>query len=82
MLTWDEFSAGVACRACDRPWDDRMLPESPYEAQFAAEHSGGGRHALAGAQTQHCLTCCPPPPLSPETLDRVVELLREMGQKR
>lgn len=80
MLTWQEMQDGVPCRACGRPWDERGLPADPEaDAAFSVAHKGGGRHALAGCQTVHCLACCPPPPLSPDTIDRVVALLRSMA---
>lgn len=76
-LTWEQFEAGMPCLACGRVWDDRGCELDPeVEAAFAAAHAGGGRHTLAGSETVHCLSCCPPPPLSPAQIDQLVLLLR------
>lgn len=81
-LTWEEFVDGEPCRGCNRPWDASKPLSKRTERAFAAAHAGGGRHGLAGSEIEHCLTCCAPPPLSPETIDRLVALLHGMRRRR
>lgn len=34
-----------------------------------------GRHSVSGSLTMHCMKCCPPPPLSPTQIERIVSVL-------
>jgi hypothetical protein len=91
-LTYDEFLAGETCRACNEPLvDDRgntpailhMTDEQrPFwdveDARYDAAHSDcrAGRWTVAPGGPTHCMNCCPPPPMSPATIDKVARLLR------
>jgi hypothetical protein len=89
-LTYKELEAGVPCRGCGRPIcpspldvvgndmpaiPDKVLIELD-DAAFIARHAacGATRWSLQGARTTHCSRCCPPPPLSPATINRVADI--------
>jgi hypothetical protein len=46
--------------------------------RYARQHGDcrGGRQRV-GHGPQHCFECCPPPPMSPEQIERVAAILRE-----
>jgi hypothetical protein len=89
-LTYKELEAGVPCRGCGRPIcpspldvvgndmpaiPDKVLIELD-DAAFLARHAacGATRWSLQGARTTHCSRCCPSPPLSPATINRVADV--------
>jgi hypothetical protein len=80
----------IACRGCGLPMHDRRGDWPPllrmdsderaaYEAQDAAwrnRHATccDGRWSVSGSRTMHCMACCPPPPISPQTLARIAKI--------
>lgn len=47
--------------------------EERYRAKHPDCHSM--RHRVSGSLTTHCARCCPPPPLSPEQIERLSAIL-------
>lgn len=47
------------------------------EARYRERHGNchAGRQTLQGGRTLHCCYCCPPPPMSAQTIERVRSLL-------
>lgn len=87
-LTWEEFEAEEPCRGCGKPWRDGLGDWSPLakmgeeerreyeaaEARFREEHPkcGSTRWGISGSRVSHCSECCPPPPLSPEMVKKLL----------
>ncbi|MDH6579384.1 hypothetical protein [Kitasatospora sp. MAP5-34] len=57
--------------------EDEQAEAAAYEAEFRARHPlcHAFRWTLAGRLGEHCMRCCPPPPLSPEQMMAVLEIL-------
>lgn len=97
-LSWEEFQAGEPCRACGQPWLDglgawpysvNMTEEEKAAYEQADEafrqrhrHCDSGRCTVQGNRTWHCLSCCPPPPLSPAQIERLRLLLSPAPMKK
>lgn len=56
--------------------EERARYESE-EQRYRAAHGGCGsyRHRVSGSLTAHCGKCCPPPPLSPASIERLGQIL-------
>jgi hypothetical protein len=89
-LTYEELRDGLPCRGCGRgffggPEWVAILHRTPDEAaaiegeesEFQRLHPEchAGRWSISGGGINHCARCCAPPPMSPETVDRVAKLL-------
>jgi hypothetical protein len=90
-LTRAELEAGEPCRGCGLPWIDDLGAFPPLlqmtaeqRAEYEREEAGyqerhgdchAARQTLQGSRTQHCCYCCPPPPMSAETIERLRPLL-------
>ena len=90
-LTRAELEAGEPCRGCGLPWIDDLGTFPPLlkmtaeqraeydreEARYQERHGNchAARQTLQGSRTQHCCYCCPPPPMSAETIERLRPLL-------
>jgi hypothetical protein len=94
-LTYEELTAGVACRGCGMVvvdgfgnWPALMTmgatERADYDAADAAfreRHSGcrSSRWSMSGSRSQHCGYCCPPPPMSPTQIDRLRQLFASVN---
>jgi len=88
-LSYDEFVAGAPCRGCGEPLLDgrpafgptnKMTDEELTErAEELARHKETHRSCGAGSwfvgRNEHCLLCCPMPPLSPGQISTIRTLL-------
>jgi hypothetical protein len=90
-LTWDEYVAGVPCRGCGQPINDRRggwpLPinmddkqreeHERAEADYRQRHPNCRSHRwmVQGSRTTHCGFCCPPPPLSEKQIKEIGVIL-------
>ena len=75
QLDYHAMIAGRPCHGCRRPLVPRRSWRYDDDA-FRTKHWGhGGYWRMEGAQPSHCADCCPPPPLSDATLERIAELL-------
>lgn len=90
-LSREEYLAGDACRGCGKPMNDQLgdwVPllklseaeradydkaQEAYRAQHSECRSGGW--SISGSRTTHCCFCCPPPPMGPQTLRRLADLM-------
>ncbi|MFI5803478.1 hypothetical protein [Streptomyces sp. NPDC051561] len=86
-LTWEEVVAGEPCRGCGEPMHDSLGNWPPLmklseeqrreydaaEARFKEKHPNckSSRWSYSGSRVTHCFNCCPPAPLSPQTLGRL-----------
>ncbi len=57
--------------------EDEQAEAAAYEAEFRARHPlcHAFRWTLAGRLGEHCMRCCPPPPLSPEQMMAVLGIV-------
>lgn len=90
-LTLEEARAGVACRGCGLPINDRLgitVPPIKMTAEQRADYDAAeveylARHAdchahrwgIRGSRVMHCGYCCPPPPVEPAALEKVWAIL-------
>lgn len=90
-LTREELEAGEPCRGCGRPildglgsrvplmhgTDQQRAEREAEEHEYSRLHSdcGRGRWTVSGSRTQHCMDCCPPPPLSQAQIDAIAGIL-------
>ncbi|WFB08188.1 hypothetical protein LRS74_14855 [Streptomyces sp. LX-29] len=90
-LSWEEYRSGEPCRGCGEPMQDGLgdwpglmyLSEQEkreYDAAeegFRARHADckGGRWSISGSRVTHCSFCCPPPPMGPNQIKKLRELV-------
>lgn len=89
-LTYEQYQAGVSCKACGHPVLDGRGDWPPMNAMTAgeaAEHSALrerlrtehadcelGVWSVVGHRTLHCGECCPPPPPSSKQIETISRL--------
>jgi len=95
-LTYEELVANVPCRGCGRPWkggpilpagtnnytDKDRAAAAAEDAEFKRLHPDchAGRQSISHSGINHCLACCPTPPMSMETLENVAAIFRNSSR--
>jgi hypothetical protein len=95
-LTTEELQAGEMCRGCGRPFlggpervpplyetDKQRVAREAEDAAFQELHADchAMRWTLSGGGVQHCSRCCAPPPIAPDTLNRVARILIDSARR-
>jgi hypothetical protein len=87
-LSWKEFSGGVPCQGCGRPFlgdetsqrDGEAWPAyrermKPIEAEFRSRHPDHATSWTVGGGPFHCRRCCAPHPLSPVQIESINQIM-------
>jgi hypothetical protein len=87
-LAWEELVDGVPCQGCGRAimgeetrqrdgeaWRSYRERIKPIEDEFQLGHLGHASSWRVDGDPLHCSRCCPPPPLSPEQITRILAIL-------
>jgi hypothetical protein len=87
-LSWEEFSGGVPCQGCGRPflgdetsqrdgepWLAYRERMKPIEAEFKSGHPDHGTSWTVGGGPSHCRRCCAPHPLSPVQIESINQIM-------
>lgn len=87
-LSWEELVGGVPCQGCGmavvgdetdqregEPWPAYRQRMQPIEIELKSRHPDHGTRWTAGGGPLHCSRCCPPPPLSPQQIERITQIL-------
>jgi hypothetical protein len=96
QLTYEELVANVPCRGCGRPWqggpslpagtnnytDKDRAAAAAEDAEFKRLHPDchAGRQSISRSGINHCLACCPTPPMSMQTLENVTAIFRSSSR--
>jgi hypothetical protein len=96
QLTYEELVANVLCRGCGRAWqggpilpagtntytDEDRAAADAEDAEFKRLHPAchAGRQSISCSGINHCLACCPTPPMSMAAAERIAEILRISSQ--
>ncbi len=87
-LSWEEFSGGVPCQGCGRPflgnetsqrdgepWPAYRERVKPIEEEFRSRHPDHGTSWTVGGGPSHCRRCCAPHPLSPAQIESINQIM-------